>query len=67
MALAPSAETIVKIIISQGIQKTVRETVNKKIQFSTAMSVAKTGIQIAVSKNATAELIGILRSMPEIT
>ncbi|PKY53796.1 hypothetical protein RhiirA4_426285 [Rhizophagus irregularis] len=75
----PSAETIVKIIISQGIQsdllplhhierlrisnvytETVRETVNKKIQFGTAISVAKTGVQIAVSENATAELIGIL-------
>ncbi|CAB4419433.1 unnamed protein product [Rhizophagus irregularis] len=79
MPFEPSAETIVKIIISQGIQsdllplhhierlrisnvytETVRETVNKKIQFGTAISVAKTGVQIAVSENATAELIGIL-------
>ena len=39
---------------------TIREKVNKKIQFGAAMSVAKTSIQIAVTENVTAELIGIL-------
>ena len=39
---------------------TIRENISKKIQFSTAMSVAKTSIQIAVTENATVELIGIL-------
>ena len=39
---------------------TIREKVNKKIQFGAAMSIAKTSIQIAVTVNATTELIGIL-------
>jgi hypothetical protein len=38
----------------------IREKVNKKIQFDTTMSVAKMSIQIAVTENITAELIGIL-------
>src|SRR5204863_5696112 len=38
----------------------IREKVNKKVQFGAAMSVAKTSIQIAVTENVTAELIGIL-------
>ena len=39
---------------------TIREKVNKKIQFGATMSIAKTSIQIAVTENVTAELIGIL-------
>ena len=39
---------------------TIREKVNKKVQFGAAMSIAKTSIQIAVAENVTAELIGIL-------
>ncbi|CAB4443963.1 unnamed protein product [Rhizophagus irregularis] len=38
----------------------IREKVNKKIQFGSTMSVAKTCIQIAVTEDVTAELIGIL-------
>src|SRR2546423_1587870 len=38
----------------------VREYVSKKIKYGTAMSVAKTSIQIAVMENSTSELIGIL-------
>ena len=38
----------------------IREHISKKIKFGTAMSVAKTSIQIAVMEDATAELIGIL-------
>ena len=38
----------------------VREHFNKKIQYGTAMGVAKTSIQVVVMENATAELIGIL-------
>lgn len=40
--------------------ETVREIVNKKIQFGTTISVAKTGVQIAILENATAKLIRIL-------
>ncbi|CAG8732599.1 15965_t:CDS:2 [Rhizophagus irregularis] len=39
---------------------TIREKVNKKIQYGAAMSIAKTSIQIAVTEGITAELIGIL-------
>ncbi|PKY31240.1 hypothetical protein RhiirB3_475132 [Rhizophagus irregularis] len=39
---------------------TIREKVNKKIQYGAAMSIAKTSIQIAVTEDVTAELIGIL-------
>jgi hypothetical protein len=39
---------------------TIREKVNKKIQFGAAMSLAKMTIQIAITENVTAELIGIL-------
>ncbi|CAB4389483.1 unnamed protein product [Rhizophagus irregularis] len=39
---------------------TIREKVNKKIQYGAAMSIAKTSIQIAITKSVTAELIGIL-------
>ncbi|CAB5396157.1 unnamed protein product [Rhizophagus irregularis] len=39
---------------------TIREKVNKKIQYGAAMSIAKTSIQIAVTEGVTAELIGIL-------
>ena len=38
----------------------IREKVNKKVQFGAAMSVAKTSIQIAITENVIAELIGIL-------
>ncbi|PKB95670.1 hypothetical protein RhiirA5_436280 [Rhizophagus irregularis] len=38
----------------------IREKVSKKVQFSAAMSVAKTSIQIAVTENVTDELIAIL-------
>ncbi|RGB23353.1 hypothetical protein C1646_774623, partial [Rhizophagus diaphanus] len=39
---------------------TIREKVNKKIQYGVAMSIVKTSIQIAVTEDVTAELIGIL-------
>ncbi|CAB5203236.1 unnamed protein product [Rhizophagus irregularis] len=39
---------------------TIREKVNKKIQYGAAMSIAKTSIQIAVTEDVTAELIEIL-------
>ncbi|CAB5122944.1 unnamed protein product [Rhizophagus irregularis] len=39
---------------------TIREKVNKKIQYGAAMSIAKTSIQIAVTEDVTAELIRIL-------
>ncbi|RGB40114.1 hypothetical protein C1646_753698 [Rhizophagus diaphanus] len=39
---------------------TIRGQVSKKIKYGTAMSVAKTSIQIAVIEDATLELIGIL-------
>ena len=38
----------------------IRENVNKKVQFGTAMSLAKTSVQIAVSECAVTELIGML-------
>jgi hypothetical protein len=38
----------------------VREHVNKKAQYGTTMSLAKTGIQIAIAEGVTAELIGTL-------
>ena len=38
----------------------IKENVNKKIQFGTIMSIAKTSVQIAVAESVTAELIGIL-------
>ena len=40
--------------------KNIRKTVNKKIKFSTIISVIKTSIQIVVSENITSELIEIL-------
>ncbi|CAB5093278.1 unnamed protein product [Rhizophagus irregularis] len=39
---------------------TIREKVNKKIQYGATMSIAKTSIQIAITEDVTAELIGIL-------
>ncbi|GBC50891.1 hypothetical protein GLOIN_2v1873618 [Rhizophagus irregularis DAOM 181602=DAOM 197198] len=39
---------------------TIREKVNKKIQYGATMSIAKTSIQIAVTEDVTAELIRIL-------
>ncbi|POG66507.1 hypothetical protein GLOIN_2v346806 [Rhizophagus irregularis DAOM 181602=DAOM 197198] len=39
---------------------TIREKVNKKIQYGAAISIVKTSIQIAVMKDVTAELIRIL-------
>ena len=38
----------------------IRENVNKKVQFGTTMSIAKTSVQIAVAESVTAELTGIL-------
>ncbi|CAG8705235.1 9916_t:CDS:2, partial [Scutellospora calospora] len=38
----------------------IKENINKKLQFGTTMSVAKTSVQIALSEGITAELIGIL-------
>ena len=38
----------------------VKEHVNKKAQYGTTMSLAKTSIQIAIKEEATAELIGTL-------
>ncbi|PKK64125.1 hypothetical protein RhiirC2_113589 [Rhizophagus irregularis] len=38
----------------------IREKVNKKVQFGTAMSLAKTSVQIAVSEGAMTEFIGML-------
>ena len=38
----------------------VKEHVNKKAQYGTTMSLAKTSIQIAIKEGATAELIGTL-------
>jgi hypothetical protein len=38
----------------------IREQISKKVKFGTAMSVAKTSIQVAVMEDTTAELIGIL-------
>ena len=38
----------------------IRENFNKKLKFSTMMSVAKTSIQIAVAEGITSELIGLL-------
>jgi hypothetical protein len=40
---------------------TIREKVNKKIQYGAAISIAKTNIQIAITKDVTAELIEILK------
>ncbi|CAG8739343.1 3465_t:CDS:2, partial [Cetraspora pellucida] len=39
---------------------TIREHVNKKVQFGAMMSVAKTSIQVAVSKGVTKELTEVL-------
>jgi hypothetical protein len=39
---------------------TIREKINKKIQYSATMSIAKTSIQITVTEDITAELIKIL-------
>jgi len=38
----------------------IRENVGKKLQFGTAMSVAKTSVQIAVAEGVTTELTGLL-------
>ncbi|GBB85202.1 hypothetical protein RclHR1_11760006 [Rhizophagus clarus] len=38
----------------------IREKVNKKVQFGTALSLAKTSIQIAVSEGIVTKFIGIL-------
>lgn len=38
----------------------IKENINKKVQFGTAMSLAKTSVQIAISESAVSELIGIL-------
>ncbi|RIB00936.1 hypothetical protein C2G38_2232373 [Gigaspora rosea] len=38
----------------------IQETVNKKLQFGTTMSIAKTRIQVAISEGVTVELIGVL-------
>lgn len=38
----------------------IREQVSKKAKFGTAMSMAKTSIQVAIMEDATAELIGML-------
>ena len=38
----------------------IKVNINKKIQFGTTMSLAKTSVQIAVSECVTAELIGML-------
>jgi len=38
----------------------IRENVNKKIEFGTTMSVAKTSIQVAIAEGVTPELIGLL-------
>ncbi|PKK61827.1 hypothetical protein RhiirC2_791247 [Rhizophagus irregularis] len=38
----------------------IREKVNKKIQYSTTISIAKTSIQISITEGITAELIKIL-------
>ncbi|CAG8533113.1 2188_t:CDS:2 [Cetraspora pellucida] len=39
---------------------TIKENVNKKHQFGTTMSIAKTSVQVAVTEGVFAELIGIL-------
>ena len=39
---------------------TIREHVNKKVQFGAMMSVAKTSVQVAVSEGITKELTGVL-------
>ncbi|CAG8655425.1 35884_t:CDS:2, partial [Gigaspora margarita] len=38
----------------------IQETVNKKLQFGTTMSIAKTSVQVTISEGVTAELIGVL-------
>ncbi|CAB5204672.1 unnamed protein product [Rhizophagus irregularis] len=39
---------------------TIRESVNKKVLFSTTMSMAKTSVQIAIAEGTTAKLMGFL-------
>ncbi|CAG8836887.1 8906_t:CDS:1, partial [Cetraspora pellucida] len=39
---------------------TIKECIDKKVQFGTTMSLAKTSIQIAVSEGVAAELVGVL-------
>src|SRR6266498_3947818 len=38
----------------------IRENINKKIKFSTMMSVAKTSIQVTIAEGITSELTGLL-------
>ncbi|EXX50753.1 hypothetical protein GLOIN_2v1774635 [Rhizophagus irregularis DAOM 181602=DAOM 197198] len=56
-----SLQYIEQIRPTNVIIPAIREKVNKKVQFGTAMSLAKTSVQIAVSEGAITEFIHVAK------